>query len=77
VQVDLTMQAAKCCIETSSNSAHTVLAPESNVVVLVESREAEIEERSEAALLLLQLTHQETHDTPRQTWDQGSGAGDL
>jgi len=33
VQVDVTMQAAKCGIKTTSISAHPVLTPESNVVV--------------------------------------------
>jgi hypothetical protein len=45
VQADVTMQAAKCGIETPSISAHPALAPKSNVVARVESSKAEVEKR--------------------------------
>ena len=65
VQVDVTMMAAKCGIETPSISAQPVQGPESNVVVRVDSSAAEMGERRDAVLLSLQLAHQETPNIPQ------------
>jgi hypothetical protein len=59
------MQVAKCGMETPSISAHPILVPKSNGVVRVDSSEAEVEGRRDAALLALQLAYQETHKIPQ------------
>jgi hypothetical protein len=72
------MHAPMYNIEPLSLPTHPALAPEPNVVALVENSKATLEERRNATLTLLQILHQATQEITQTDMEvHGSATGET